>query len=142
MSQSQTAIEELAGRPLTTLSEDEQMFRSSVREFAEGELRPRVEEMDEKGKLDPALVKQCFDLGLMGIETPEERIAAGKPEKGTVYLAAKNDSGEIQIFVKDDGKGLDRDKLILHAKMKGLLKKPENEMTDKEVFSLIFLAGA
>jgi butyryl-CoA dehydrogenase/short/branched chain acyl-CoA dehydrogenase len=77
MSQSQTAIEELAGRPLTTLSEDEQMFRSSVREFAEGELRPRVEEMDEKGKLDPALVKQCFDLGLMGIETPEEFGGAG-----------------------------------------------------------------
>src|SRR5258705_5155641 len=72
MSQSQTAIEELAGRPLTTLSEDEQMFRASVREFAEGELRPRVEEMDEKGKLDPALIKQCFDLGLMGIETAEE----------------------------------------------------------------------
>ena len=47
MSQSQTAIEELAGRALTTLSEDEQMFRASVREFAEGELRPRVEEMEE-----------------------------------------------------------------------------------------------
>ena len=77
MSQSQTAIEELAGRPLTTLSEDEQMFRSSVREFAEGELRPRVAEMDEKSKLDPALIKQCFDLGLMGIETPEEFGGAG-----------------------------------------------------------------
>ncbi len=77
MSQSQIAIEDLAGRPLTTLSEDEQMFRASVREFAEGELRPRVEEMDEKGKLDPALIKQCFDLGLMGIETPEEFGGAG-----------------------------------------------------------------
>src|SRR6266850_7124583 len=77
MSQSQTAIEELAGRPLTALSEDEQMFRSSIREFAEGELRPRVEEMDEKGKLDPALIKQCFDVGLMGIETPEEFGGAG-----------------------------------------------------------------
>jgi len=77
MSQSQTAIEELAGRPLTTLSEDEQMFRSSMREFAAGELRPRVEEMDEKGKLDPALIKQCFDFGLMGIETPEEFGGAG-----------------------------------------------------------------
>jgi alkylation response protein AidB-like acyl-CoA dehydrogenase len=43
-----------------------------VREFAEGELRPRVEEMDAHGKLDPVLIKQCFDLGLMGIETPEE----------------------------------------------------------------------
>src|SRR5678810_911485 len=77
MSQSQTAIEELAGRPLTMLSEDEQMFRATVREFAEGELRPRVEQMDEQAKLDPALIKQCFDLGLMGIETPEEFGGAG-----------------------------------------------------------------
>ena len=53
------------------------MFRASVREFAEGELRPRVAEMDEKGKLDPALIQQCFDLGLMGIETPEEFGGAG-----------------------------------------------------------------
>lgn len=77
MSQSQTATEELAGRPLSTLSEDEQMFRASVREFAEGELRPLVQEMDENAKLDPALIKQCFDLGLMGIETPEEFGGAG-----------------------------------------------------------------
>lgn len=77
MSQSQTAIEDLAGRPLTSLSEDEQMFRASVREFAEGELRPRVEQMDEEAKLDPALLKQCFDIGIMGIETPEEFGGAG-----------------------------------------------------------------
>jgi alkylation response protein AidB-like acyl-CoA dehydrogenase len=74
---SQTAIEQFAGSPLTQLSEDEEMFRASVREFAEGELRPRVEEMDEAGKLDPALIKQCFDLGLMSIETPEEYGGAG-----------------------------------------------------------------
>jgi alkylation response protein AidB-like acyl-CoA dehydrogenase len=48
------------------------MFRASVREFAEGELRPRVEHMDETAKLDPAIISQCFQLGLMGIETPEE----------------------------------------------------------------------
>ncbi len=77
MSQLQTAVAELGGHPLTTLSEDEQMFRSSVREFAEGELRPRVHQMDEEAKLDPALLKQCFDLGLMGIETPEEYGGAG-----------------------------------------------------------------
>ncbi len=74
---SQTAIQESCGSPLTMLSEDEEMFRASVREFAEGELRPRVEEMDEAGKLDPALIKQCFDLGLMCIETPEEYGGAG-----------------------------------------------------------------
>ena len=83
MSQSQTAIEQLSGRPLTILSEDEQMFRASVREFAEGELRSRVEQMDEQQKLDPALIKQCFDLGLMGIETPEEYGGAG----GTFFQA-------------------------------------------------------
>src|SRR4051812_11046500 len=77
MSQSQPAIEALSGTPLTTLSEDETMFRASVREFAEGELRPRVEHMDEVAKLDPAIIKQCFQLGLMGIETPEEYGGAG-----------------------------------------------------------------
>ena len=53
------------------------MFRASVREFAEGELRPRVEQMDEAAKLDPAIIQQCFQLGLMGIETPEEYGGAG-----------------------------------------------------------------
>src|SRR3982750_2666301 len=77
MSQSQTAIDQRTCRPLTTLSEDEQMFRASVREFADGELRPRVESMEEHAKLDPTLIKQCFDLGLMGIETPEEYGGAG-----------------------------------------------------------------
>ena len=77
MSQSQTAIKESLARPLTTLSEDEQMFRASVREFAEGEIRKRVEAMDEQGYLDPTLIKQCFELGLMGIETPEEFGGAG-----------------------------------------------------------------
>src|SRR4026208_2045541 len=77
MSQSQSAIAPTGPSPLTTLSEDEQMFRSSVREFAEGELRPRVEKMDEAAKLDPAIISQCFDLGLMAIETPEEYGGAG-----------------------------------------------------------------
>jgi alkylation response protein AidB-like acyl-CoA dehydrogenase len=74
---SRPTLQEQTARPLTILAEDEEMFRSSVREFAEGELRPRVAEMDEKAKLDPALIKQCFDLGLMGIETPEEYGGAG-----------------------------------------------------------------
>ena len=77
MSQSQTAVLDQLARPLTILSEDEQMFRTSVREFAEGELRKRVEEMDDQGKLDPTLIKQCFELGLMGIETPEEYGGSG-----------------------------------------------------------------
>jgi alkylation response protein AidB-like acyl-CoA dehydrogenase len=74
---SKPTLQEQLARPLTILAEDEEMFRSSVREFAEGEIRPRVAEMDEKAKLDPALIKHCFDLGLMGIETPEEYGGAG-----------------------------------------------------------------
>jgi alkylation response protein AidB-like acyl-CoA dehydrogenase len=77
MSQSEVAIEQSVARPLTTLSEDEQMFRASVREFAEGEIRKRVEAMEEQGHLDSALMKQCFELGLMGIETPDEFGGAG-----------------------------------------------------------------
>jgi alkylation response protein AidB-like acyl-CoA dehydrogenase len=77
MSQTPTVSEQLSGTPLTTLSEDETMFRASVREFAEGELRPRVEQMDEAARLDPAIIQQCFQLGLMGIETPEEFGGAG-----------------------------------------------------------------
>lgn len=83
MSQTQVAIEPSSAQPLTTLSEDEQMFRDSVREFAAGEIRKRVEEMDEQGHLDEALIKQLFDLGLMGIETPDEFGGAG----GTFFQA-------------------------------------------------------
>jgi len=77
MSQAQIEIEHSFTRPLTTLSEDEQMFRESVREFAEGEIRKRVEEMEKQSSLDAAVIKQCFALGLMGIETPEEFGGAG-----------------------------------------------------------------
>jgi alkylation response protein AidB-like acyl-CoA dehydrogenase len=59
------------------LSEEEDQFRASVREFAEGEVRPRVEAMEHASKLDPELIKHCFELGLMSIETPEEFGGAG-----------------------------------------------------------------
>ncbi len=74
---SKAAQETLGGSPLTIYSEDENMFRASVREFAEGEIRPRVEEMDEHAKMSPDVIRQLFELGLMGIETPEEYGGAG-----------------------------------------------------------------
>jgi len=74
---SKAATEAYEGGPLTSYSEDEQMFRASVREFAEGEIRPRVEQMDEHAKMSPEIIKHLFDLGLMGIETPEEYGGAG-----------------------------------------------------------------
>jgi alkylation response protein AidB-like acyl-CoA dehydrogenase len=62
---------------LTILSEDDELFRCSVREFAEVEVRPNVEAMEHASKLDPDVIKQCFDLGLMAIESPEEYGGAG-----------------------------------------------------------------
>jgi len=64
-------------QPLTVLAEDELLFRDSVREFAEAQIRPRVREMDEHAKISRDLVSQLFDLGVMGIEIPEVYGGAG-----------------------------------------------------------------
>jgi len=74
---STAAVQALSNPGLTVLSEEEELFRSSVREFAEGEVRPKVEAMEHAGKLDPDLIRQCFELGLMAIESPEEYGGAG-----------------------------------------------------------------
>ncbi len=58
--------------PLTSLTEDEILFRDNVRQFAEEKLRPLVREMDEKQAFDHSLIEQFFQLGLMGIEIPEQ----------------------------------------------------------------------
>src|SRR5438094_6220764 len=62
---------------LTTLSEDERLFRDSVYEFADREVRPLVREMDEHAKIPKALIDKLFDLGVMAIETPEAYGGAG-----------------------------------------------------------------
>jgi acyl-CoA dehydrogenase len=58
-------------QPLTVLAEDERIFRDSVRQFAEAQVRPLVREMDEQAKIPRALIDKLFDLGVMGIEIPE-----------------------------------------------------------------------
>ncbi len=69
--------------PLSVLSEEEQLFRQTVREFAESEVKPHVMEMDEAAKFRPDIVAKFFDLGLMGIEVPEELGGAG----GSIFMA-------------------------------------------------------
>jgi alkylation response protein AidB-like acyl-CoA dehydrogenase len=64
-------------QPLTLLAEDERIFRDSVRDFAEARVRPLVREMDEQAKFPKDLVKDLFDLGVMGIEVPEAYGGAG-----------------------------------------------------------------
>ncbi len=56
---------------LTSLSDEEQMFREAVRDFATSEIAPLVSQMDQSRELDPGLLPQLFELGLMGIEIPE-----------------------------------------------------------------------
>jgi alkylation response protein AidB-like acyl-CoA dehydrogenase len=68
---------------LTTLSEEEELFRSTVREFAESDVRPHVSEMDEAGHFRPDLIAKFFELGLMGIEVPEQYGGAG----GSIFMA-------------------------------------------------------
>jgi butyryl-CoA dehydrogenase/short/branched chain acyl-CoA dehydrogenase len=59
-------------QPLVALTDDEVLFRDNVRQFAEEKIRPLVREMDEKGVFDHGLIEQFFQLGLMGIEIPEQ----------------------------------------------------------------------
>ena len=63
--------------PLTTLSDEEQMFQGAVRDFAHERVRPLVGAMDRAAALDPVIVPACFELGLMGIEIPEALGGAG-----------------------------------------------------------------
>jgi len=69
--------------PVTTLSEDETLFRDTVRQFAEDKIRPHVKEMDEKGVFERSLLDESFQLGLMGIEIPESYGGSG----GTFFEA-------------------------------------------------------
>jgi alkylation response protein AidB-like acyl-CoA dehydrogenase len=68
---------ETSARPLTTLSDDERLFRDSVYAFADGEIRPLVREMDDQAKISRPLLAKLFDLGVMGVEIPERFGGAG-----------------------------------------------------------------
>src|ERR1700736_2301882 len=69
---SETTLQAPQSIPVTTLSEDEILFRDNIRQFADEKIRPLVKEMDEKGVFEKDLIKEFFQLGLMGIEIPEQ----------------------------------------------------------------------
>lgn len=78
-----------------------------------------------------------------GIETNEERAQSGKPDKGKVILSARTEAGKVWISVEDNGKGLDREKILAKARRQGLLddSKADSAYTDKEVYQFITLPG-
>jgi alkylation response protein AidB-like acyl-CoA dehydrogenase len=69
---SEATLQVSSPSPLMTFTEDEILFRDNIRQFAEERVRPLVREMDEKGVFDKGLIEQFFQLGLMGIEIPEQ----------------------------------------------------------------------
>lgn len=76
-----------------------------------------------------------------GIEMPDVRVANGKPEIGTVVLSAENAGGEVVLKIQDDGGGLNKEKILDRARKNGILTKPEEELTDQEIYSFIFAPG-
>lgn len=84
------------------------------------------------------LVRNAVDHG---IETAAERQEKGKERAGTITLEAKNAGSDVLIIVRDDGRGLDREKILRKARENRLLFKNEEDMTDKEVYNLILLPG-
>lgn len=123
-------------------------FPRVVRELA-AKLGKRVElHMSGEGtELDKTLIERLADplTHLVrnsldhGIETPEKRIAAGKPEVGSIELRAQHQSGHIVIEISDDGGGLNREKILEKARNRGMAVS--DTISDQEVWQLIFEAG-
>ncbi|MCM1567766.1 MAG: chemotaxis protein CheA [Dehalobacter sp.] len=109
----------------------------------------RLEIIGEETEVDKNIIEHISDplMHLIrnaidhGIEAAAERIAAEKSKAGTITLEAKNAGSDVLIIVRDDGKGLNKEKIMSRARQNGLLAKSEQEMSDREIFNLIFLPG-
>lgn len=108
----------------------------------------RLETSGENTEVDKTVIEQLGDpLTHMirnsvdhGIETPEVRVAAGKPAQGTVHLSADHRGGRIVIEIRDDGLGINRTKVLTKAREKGLISA-DAVLSDSECDNLIFLPG-
>lgn len=83
------------------------------------------------------LVRNSLDHG---IEKPQQRLAAGKPETGIIQLNAYHEGGNINIEVKDDGAGLNTEKILAKARASGLVRE-EDQLDDEQIYNLVFHAG-
>jgi len=108
----------------------------------------KLELSGENTEIDKTVIEQLGDpLTHMirnavdhGLESPEERVAAGKPAEGTIFVSAAQISGRIVIEIRDDGKGIPKDRVLRKAQEKGLV--PANAaLSEEEILNLIFLPG-
>lgn len=83
------------------------------------------------------MIRNSLDHGL---ETPEERLAAGKPEQGVIHLSAEHRSGRILIIIRDDGRGINREVVLRKARERGIVGS-EQQLTNEEIDNLIFAPG-
>jgi two-component system chemotaxis sensor kinase CheA len=83
------------------------------------------------------MVRNALDHG---VEMPDVREKNGKPRHGTVFLSAYHSAGNVVVEIKDDGKGLDRDRIIAKAKQSGLIQD-ENTLSEREIYNIIFEPG-
>ena len=123
-------------------------FPRMLRDLA-GKLGKKVDLVlqGEATELDKGLVEKITDplTHLVrnscdhGVEMPEDRVAKGKPETGKITLAASHQGGSIVIEVRDDGRGLNREKLLRKARERGI--EAPDSMSDAEVWGLIFAPG-
>lgn len=83
------------------------------------------------------LIRNCIDHG---IESPDVRLQAGKPRQGHIKLSALHSGADVLITIKDDGRGIDAERVLAKAIERGIVK-PEEELSEHEIFSLIFAPG-
>jgi len=108
-----------------------------------------LEIIGEETEVDKTVIEQINDPLVHiirnsidhGLESGKERAKTGKPETGKIVLEAKYVGGEVWIIIKDDGKGLDREKIIARAVERGLIDGDGNELKDEDVWQLIFQPG-
>ncbi|OPY58566.1 MAG: Chemotaxis protein CheA [Pelotomaculum sp. PtaU1.Bin035] len=108
-----------------------------------------LEIIGEETEVDKTIIEQISDplVHLIrnavdhGLESPEDRLAVGKPESGRVTIEAKHSAGEVWIIVEDDGRGLDREKILKKGIERGLIKNEDRDFKDEEVWRLIFEPG-
>lgn len=126
-----------------------QKMKRLVRDVSrKGNKQVHLEISGEDTELDKTVIQQISDpLVHMvrnavdhGIESPEGRVAAGKPEAGTVWLDAHHQGDSIVIEIRDDGKGLDREKIIAKGIERGLIG-PDEQLSEQQAFALVMQAG-